>query len=298
VSLAGRPLGSDFSQRDGFSMYHGEVVPGFPQHPHRGFETVTVVRRGFIDHSDSMGAKARYGKGDVQWLTAGAGIMHAEMFPLLKRDAGNPVELFQIWVNLPAAKKMVAPAFTMFWGPDIPARTFGPAGKQTLVSVIAGQVEDAKGLTPPPNSWASDPGAELAMWTLKMDAGAEWVLPQAKGPKTERTLYFFSGQRLKLGSRVLTGAVGARLSTHAPVRIEAVGAPAEVLILQGRPIAEPIARHGPFVMNTQAEIQQAYQDFRATGFGGWPWPRPDPVHGTEGQRFAQHADGRVAKGPA
>ena len=141
-SLEGRAMGQDFAGKDGWRMYHGQVVPGFPQHPHRGFETVTVVRRGIIDHTDSMGARARYGKGDVQWLTAGAGIMHAEMFPLLQRDEKNPLELFQIWVNLPARKKMVQPHFTMFWGPDIPARTFGPNGKQTLVSVIAGQVDD------------------------------------------------------------------------------------------------------------------------------------------------------------
>ena len=86
ASLAGRNLGQDFEGKDGWRMYHGEIVPGFPQHPHRGFETVTVVRRGLLDHSDSMGATARYGRGDVQWLTAGRGIQHAEMFPLVERD--------------------------------------------------------------------------------------------------------------------------------------------------------------------------------------------------------------------
>ena len=94
--------------------------PGFPQHPHRGFETVTFVRRGYIDHSDSLGATARFGRGDVQWLTAGEGIVHCEMFPLLDREHDNPVELFQIWLNLPAEDKMVEPYFTMLWGEDIP----------------------------------------------------------------------------------------------------------------------------------------------------------------------------------
>ena len=101
-------------------MYHGEVVPGFPQHPHRGFETVTFVRRGQIDHSDSLGATARFGRGDVQWLTAGKGIVHAEMFPLIDEDGPNPLELFQIWLNLPAVDKMADPYFTMLWHGDIP----------------------------------------------------------------------------------------------------------------------------------------------------------------------------------
>ena len=95
-------------------------VPGFPVHPHRGFETITFVRQGLIDHADSLGAAARYGRGDVQWMTAGKGILHAEMFPLLDRDGPNPAELFQIWLNLPAADKMVDPHFTMLWDQDIP----------------------------------------------------------------------------------------------------------------------------------------------------------------------------------
>ena len=105
AALAGRRMGKDFAGKDGWRMYHGDVVPGFPGHPHRGFETVTIVRRGIIDHSDSLGAAARFGAGDTQWLTAGGGIVHSEMFPLVHRDAGNPLELFQIWLNLPQGQQ-------------------------------------------------------------------------------------------------------------------------------------------------------------------------------------------------
>ena len=88
--LKGRNIGSDFSGKNGWSMYHGRRVPGFPRHPHRGFETITIARQGMIDHSDSMGAKARFGSGDVQWMTAGKGVVHSEMFPLLKAKQRNP----------------------------------------------------------------------------------------------------------------------------------------------------------------------------------------------------------------
>ena len=141
--MAGRDLGQDFAGIDGWRMYHGEVVPGFPQHPHRGFETVTFVRRGLIDHSDSLGATARFGRGDVQWLTAGKGIVHCEMFPLLDRDEPNPVELFQIWLNLPPEDKLVEPHFTMLWADDIPRQvTLDPEGRATEITVIAGSLGD------------------------------------------------------------------------------------------------------------------------------------------------------------
>ena len=135
ASLGGRDIGVDFSYLDGWSMYHGDVVPGFPQHPHRGFETVTVVRRGYVDHSDSLGATARYGQGDVQWLTTGSGIMHAEMFPLLDPNGPNPMELFQIWLNLPPESKMVPAYFGMLWGEDIPRISPSPGVE---VEVMAG----------------------------------------------------------------------------------------------------------------------------------------------------------------
>ena len=120
TSLAGRAIGQDFNPNADWRMYHGTKVPGFPAHPHRGFETVTIVQKGLIDHSDSLGAAARFGNGDVQWMTAGKGIQHSEMFPLLNKKKDNPLELFQIWLNLPTAGKFVVPYFQMIWSEDIP----------------------------------------------------------------------------------------------------------------------------------------------------------------------------------
>jgi redox-sensitive bicupin YhaK (pirin superfamily) len=297
-ALAGRDIGQDFAGKDGWRMYHGEVVPGFPSHPHRGFETVTIVRRGLIDHSDSLGATARFGGGDVQWLTAGSGIVHAEMFPLVERGAPNPLELFQIWLNLPARSKMAAPHFTMLWADAIPVQLFDDGhGGQTRVDVVAGRIGDAVAPAPPPESWAMDPANDVAIMTIAMTAGARWTLPAAAGPSTRRRLYFFAGATLHVDGQSV--AVKHCIEVRADAAIELVNgaAPAQLLLLQGKPIAEPVAQYGPFVMNTQAEIQQAFADYRRTQFGGWPWDRNDPVHARDAGRFARHVDGRVERKP-
>jgi hypothetical protein len=295
ASLAGRRMGQDFEGKDGWRMYHGETVPGFPHHPHRGFETVTIVRRGLIDHTDSLGAAARYGHGDVQWLTAGKGVNHAEMFPLIDRQNPNPLELFQIWLNLPARSKFAQPHFTMFWTDTIPrAVERDEAGHATEVSIIAGHLGDRVGLAPPPESWASSPESDLAIWTIRMEPGARWTLPAAE-PGTNRMLYFFRGGTLAVAGRDIPGRHGVALRGDAEAAIENGAEESELLLLQGRPIGEPVAQYGPFVMNTEAEIRQAFDDYRRTQFGGWPWPSDAPVHGREEGRFAKHADGRVER---
>jgi hypothetical protein len=294
ASLAGRSIGQDFEGgHGGWRMYHGDVVPGFPQHPHRGFETVTMVRSGYIDHSDSLGATARFGMGDVQWLTAGNGVVHSEMFPLLDPNGPNPLELFQIWLNLPARSKMAPAYFTMFWDPDIPRlRLADGHGTQVVVTVVAGPLEGVETLPPPPDSWAADPEADVAIWSIALEDGAAWTVPPANARST-RSLNLFNGKALRVADRVVQGPSAAHVVPDRPVCIEAVDGPAEVLLLQGRPIGEPVAQHGPFVMNTRAELEQAFADYRRTQFGGWPFGVAAPVHPRDRGRFARHADGRV-----
>ena len=295
VALAGRAIGQDVSHKNGWSMYHGSTVPGFPAHPHRGFETVTIVRKGLIDHADSLGATARFGRGDVQWLTAGRGVVHSEMFPLLEQDRPNPLELFQIWLNLPATSKMSAPHFTMLWSQDIPRLLATDAGGRTSeVAAIAGRLQDAATPpAPPPDSWAAQADADVAIWTILMAPRARWTLPAATGKGTRRQLYYFKGRSVTVGGQTVKhpGAIELR----AGVEVELINdddAEAEFLLLQGKPIGEPVAQHGPFVMNTQAEIAQTMDDYRRTQFGGWPWPDSAPVHGRDPARFARHPGGR------
>jgi redox-sensitive bicupin YhaK (pirin superfamily) len=295
ASLAGREIGSDFAGLDGWRMYHGRDVPGFPQHPHRGFETITYVRRGLIDHSDSLGATARFGRGDVQWLTAGSGIVHSEMFPLLDHEAPNTVELFQIWLNLPRVDKMADPHFSMLWSEELPVVAHvDDAGRRAEITVVAGELEGHRPPAPPPSSWASRPDSDLVVWHVVLDDGATWTMPPAAGADTLRVVYVFGGGSLDIDGFRVDAGNGALIEPHEPRVLGGVGG-VEVLVLQGRPIGEPVAQHGPFVLNDRAGIEQAFRDYQTTGFGGWPWPSDEPVHGTDGQRFARRPDGTVER---
>lgn len=289
--LRGRPLGNDFAVKDGFRMYHGTTVPGFPVHPHRGFETVTITLEGLIDHADSLGGAGRYGEGDVQWMTAGKGIQHTEMFPLLHKDKDNPLELFQIWLNLPASSKFVEPYYKMLWKEDVPlVEEKDPQGRHYSVRVIAGTYNNKHAVSPTPDSWAANPENEIAIWLIHLEEQAEMELPTASEDIT-RTIYFYRGSKLQAGEQTLPGYHQARLDPSVKLKIKSTQGDAYVLLVQGKPISEPVAQYGPFVMNTRTEIQQAYEDYTRTRFGGWPWDSNEPVHGPEPRRFSRFADG-------
>jgi len=291
ASLSGRNIGSDFEPKNGWRMYHGYIVPGFPVHPHRGFETITIVQDGIIDHSDSMGAAGRYGAGDTQWMTAGKGVQHCEMFPLIHRDQANTVQLFQIWINLPHKSKFVDPAFVMLWNEQIPRRVFeDDKGAKTQVEVVAGKLGDINPLAPPPDSWAADSANEVAIWIIDMEANANWILPAAS-EGVNRMLYFYDGESLDIDDTTLEVMNAAVTQPDSSVTLHAGNQPVRILMLQGKPIDEPVAQYGPFVMNTQEEVAQAYRDFRETRFGGWPWEKPDQLHPRDKPRFAKFANG-------
>ena len=292
ASLSGRRIGQDFENIDGWNMYHGEAVPGFPKHPHRGFETITFVKTGIIDHADSLGAAARYGDGDVQWLTAGDGINHAEMFPLLNRQTSNPLDFFQIWLNLPARSKRAAPHFSMFWAPDVPVVKVQDARKrETVITVVSGSIFSTEPPLPPPASWARDKSNRVGVARIEMEPDATYTLPAGK-KGVNRALYVAQGELSVAGDREVS-RVQLVLEATQETPMTAGKKGAMLLLLEGQPISEPIAKYGPFVMNTQEEIAQAFADYRRTGFGGWSWTSPEPVHGVERRKFARYADGRV-----
>jgi redox-sensitive bicupin YhaK (pirin superfamily) len=293
TGLVGRNMGQDFSGKDGWSMYHGEKVPGFPYHPHRGFETITVVEKGFADHSDSLGATGRFGEGDVQWMTAGKGVQHSEMFPLLNQEKENPLELFQIWLNLPRKSKFVEPDYKMLWAEDIPVlEQTDEAGHTSKIKLIAGSLNDTKAIKPPKNSWAAEEDNQLAVCLIHIPAKGKWTLPAAVDG-LNRALYFYKGKEVLLDGEKVSHYNAIQLKPDASIEIEAGDEPVSLLLLQAKPINEPVAQHGPFVMNSQAEIVQAFNEYRQTEFGGWPWPEKEKVHSRDQKRFAKYPDGSV-----
>jgi redox-sensitive bicupin YhaK (pirin superfamily) len=285
ASLAGRNIGSDFEGKDGWNMYHGQIVPGFPAHPHCGFETVTIVTRGFCDHSDSLGAAARFGEGDAQWITTGRGLQHSEMFPLLKTEESNTLELFQIWLNLPRKSKFADPNFSMYWKEEIPVWE----EEGVTVVLIAGSLNGITALSPPPDSWAADIENDVHIGIINLSANSAFNLPKVQNGSIRR-LYLFEGDQVTVGGKNLPNGSGAMLPED-EVFIKTGRNNARLLWLQGKPISEPVARYGPFVMNESEEIQNAINQFRTTQFGGWPWRHQDPVHHKNSGRFAIFPDG-------
>jgi redox-sensitive bicupin YhaK (pirin superfamily) len=295
--LEGRDLGMDFTLKDGWRYYHGSKKPGFPQHPHRGFETLTLVRSGVIDHSDSLGAKARFGNGDAQWMTAGRGISHSEMFPLLNTTSNNTCELFQLWINLPKKSKMVDPFFKMLWAEDIP--TFHLDNGNVQVTVVAQSTKeplefaDKNPPSPPPNSYAADPNSYLSVWTIKINPGGKFTLPKTV-EGANRNLYLFLGS-ITIAEKNFTSEPVKKIKLTPTDVVQLVNSgkePAEMLYLSAKPIPEPVVQQGPFVGSSREDIIRAYQDYQRGTFGKWPFDSDEPVHGKDEGRFALYPDGK------
>ena len=257
--------GPGVAQRSPFLMLDYAAPTEFPpntgyrrgvgQHPHRGFETVTIVYDGEVEHRDSTGQGGVIGRGDVQWMTAGGGILHEEFHSHDYSRTGGPFEMVQLWVNLPARDKMTPGGYQAITDAQIPARALPDAAG--TVRVIAGDFDGAKG---PANTFTP-----MNVWDLRIAAGKNVELPQPEGWTT--LIVVLAGTVQVNGESVLREAQMATLSTEgAGVTIEANG-DAKVLLLAGEPIDEPVVGYGPFVMNSEAQIAEAIRDFNTGKFG-------------------------------
>ncbi len=234
-----------------------DYIGGFPSHPHRGFETVTYMLEGHMLHEDHMGNRGDLNSGDVQWMTAGRGIIHSEM---PQQEEGR-MHGFQMWLNLPAAEKMKPAAYRDIPASDIPTLELANGGK---VKVIAGTVSaDGKSVDGPIQGLSTEP----RYWDVQLPAGATFEQELPKG--LNAFLYVFEGD-LTIGEpprQLKNGAAGV-LSDGESLTITAGASGARTLVLAGKPIKEPVAQYGPFVMNTQEEIEDAINDYRAGRLAG------------------------------
>ncbi|MEW6515130.1 MAG: pirin family protein [Pseudomonadota bacterium] len=223
-----------------------DYIAGFPDHPHRGFETITYMLAGRMQHKDSAGHAGLLENGGVQWMTAGRGVIHSE----IPQQEEGVMEGFQLWLNLPAAEKMCVPWYRDFAAAELPRTT---TAEGVAITVIAGESHGVSGAV------TRTATAPLYL-DLDLPAGAHFV--QALPAEHNAFIYVYRGTVSIAGTEVPAGRMAILTNTGDGVVIEALQA-AKVLLVAGRPLGEPIAQYGPFVMNTQVEIQQALADYRA-----------------------------------
>jgi redox-sensitive bicupin YhaK (pirin superfamily) len=229
-----------------------DYKPGFPMHPHRGIETVTYVLSGAVNHKDTLGNSGSIGPGDLQWMTAGRGIMHEEM-PQVRPEG---IAGFQLWVNLPAKLKMSSPRYRDIRAKEIPEIK---RDRDATIRVIAGRVDDVSG---PISGIAADP----TYLDVLVEPHASFVQPIPRG--NSAFAYVFEGEA-GFGAddrAIVTAPRLAVWSEGDSIAVSTAEKPVRFLLVSGKPLNEPIARYGPFVMNTRAEIEQALQDLRRGTF--------------------------------
>ncbi|WP_104490032.1 pirin family protein [Acinetobacter indicus] len=281
-------------QNKEYNMYYGNVVPGFPEHPHTGFETITLVEQGVVDHFDSLGNAGRYADGDVQWLTTGNGVEHCEMFPLIEQEKENPLELFQIWFNSSPEQKKQAADYKMLWREQIPHVTSDNG--QVDLRVISGSYKSSVALDRPPHSWAAPAENRVNIYLITLAAGAEVTIPATTATST-RFCYFYQGSQLTVSRETIAMKHLVELQPDVEIQLQAGDQEARILWLEGEPIGAPVAMRGPFVLNSDEELNAAFRRYRETQFGGWPWPSPAPVFEREQVRFATYNGGEHKEFP-
>jgi quercetin 2,3-dioxygenase len=229
-----------------------DYIAGFPDHPHRGFETVTYMLDGRMRHKDNHGNQGVLVPGSVQWMTAGRGIVHSEM----PEQTEGKMRGFQLWLNLPAKDKMTAPAYQEFGPEKMPVVERNGAS----IKVIAGEVD---GITGPVRQPATDP----TYLDVRIDAGAEFTLPIPAGHSA--FIYVYEGSA-SVGVGREAATINAQelavLGDGTEVRLAGRAPRSQAILVAGRPLREPVARYGPFVMNTREEIMQAFADYQAGKF--------------------------------
>lgn len=290
--IAWRDLGHDYRKHNGFRMFNGKVVPGFPMHAHWGYETFTLAEEGYVDTFDSEGNQARFGFGDAQWVTASSKYQHNEMYPLVFQDRSNPNNITQIMINLPLEMKGSFNDVNMLWAEDIKhKKSTQDSGENVEVIVYAGSYENLTVNVPNPNSWAANPDNRVKIVQIKMDEGAEYVL-KADSPEINRNLYFVSGSDADVGGFEAEAGYRMKLKPDIDIKIKNGDIPSKFWLLDGKPIKQKMSSFGPVILKDDKTVRAAMNDIRKHEFDIWPWNLIDKVHSIEAPRFIKYADGR------
>ena len=280
--------GNDYHKLFGYRMYTGRVTPGFQLHAHWGYETVTLVSKGYVDHFDSLGNQGRYGYGDMQWITAGSRYHHCEMYPLMFQDRPNPQLVTQIMINLPLKDKNTPVEITTVWKEDI-ATVDGDGWKATL---LAGSLDGVTAKVPHSTSWAADPAHHVRIMKLDMEPGAVFTL--APSEAGTRNLYI-TETGAKVAGKEYPAGTRLKLKPDAEVPIEMLSEPSEVWILEGDPIGEKQCQWGPVVLANNAEVRKANNEVREKELENWNWEYVNQKQPLGTGRFYRAADGTESR---
>lgn len=288
--LESRMAGNDYTKYLGYRMYKGKVTPGFPLHTHWGYETLTYVSEGYVDHYDSMGNQGRYGWGDLQWITASSRYGHCEMYPLAYNDRDNIQVVTQICINLPLKDKNRENQVRTVWENEI--RTVDGEGWKAFV--LVGEFLGVQGVEPNALSWARDPAHRVRIVRIAMEPGSEIVLEPTEA--ATRSVYiteqkaFVEGKEIHELSRV-------KLRTDMPAAVKMGEKGSDIWLLEGNPIGESQRNYGPLMLGTDAEIRTALNVVRERQESDWPWDYVNKKQPLGTRRFFQSADGARSEPP-
>lgn len=279
-----KDIGNDYCPVFGYRMYTGKVTPGFTHHPHWGYETITLVSRGYVDHFDNMGNQGRYGYGDMQWITAGSRYHHCEMYPLAHQDRENPQMVTQIMLNLPLSEKNTPVEVHTVWKENIPVCE----GNGYTVTLIAGEYGGLKADIPSKRSWAYNPSHHVRILKIDMQPGSVFALE--KTPAKSRNLYITEGPA-KVNGRDYKAGTRLKLKPDFDIEVEMGDRESEVWVLEADPIGEKQVQWGPAVLGTDAEVRKANNEIREKEMEGWTWEYLNQKQPLGTERFYKSADG-------
>lgn len=284
--IGGRDLGRDYKSRFGYRMYHGKVVPGFPNHAHWGYEIITCADIGFVDHFDFLGNQGRYGFGDYQWITAGGRYQHCEMYPLASNTERNPNDITQIMINLPLESKNKEPRIKTVWSENIPIEK----GDGYTVKLIVGKFGKSEIKAPHEESWAYNPSHNVRIMKIGIMPGKTFEI-DAVDDKINRNLYLISETEIILGEKTFKGPGRFKLKGNEKVSVINGKSESVCWLLEGTPIAERQTSFGPVILKNDKEVRKALDVIRLEEYSSWPWDVIDKAQPKDTGRFIKYSDG-------